>query len=78
MTANIGSTCNEVFIGRVKVPDVASLHDKHDDPVDAGDDHVEGEWRSHVLVLAPYCMAVVAIFTIWGSVESVVDGCNDN
>lgn len=78
MTTNVGSTGDEVFICRVEMPDVASLHDKHDDPVNAGDDDIEGERRPHVLVLTPYCLAVVTMFTVWGSIESVVDGSYNN
>lgn len=78
MTANIGSARHKTLICRVEMPDVASLHDDHNDPVNAGDDGIEREGCPHVLVLAPYCVASVGIFTILGSIEGVVDRCDHN
>lgn len=78
MTANIGSTVDKDFIGRVEMPDVASLHDEHDDPVNACDNSIEGEGCSHVLVLAPYGMAPVIMFAIGWSIEGIINGYDDN
>ena len=78
MTANIGSTRDKGFIGRIEVPNVASLHKKHGDPIDAGDDGVEGEWCSQALVLAPNCVASVVMFAIVWSMECVVNPYDHN
>ena len=53
MTADICSTLDEGLIGRVEVPDITSLHDQDDDPVNARDDDIEGERGAHVVVLTP-------------------------
>jgi hypothetical protein len=76
MTSNIRRTLDEMLIRGVEMPDVAGLHDQHDDPVDARYDHVERERRPHVPVLAPYGMAVVVMFAVCWSIEGVKDGCD--
>jgi hypothetical protein len=76
--SDIGSTGDEVLVGRVEMRNVTGLHDKKDDPVDARDDKVEGERSSHVAVLSPYCMTMMAMFAICGGVEGVVHSCNND
>ncbi len=76
MTADVGSTSDEYVVGGVEVPNVATLHDKHDDPINAGDDGIEGEWGSHVPVLTPYCVASMVMFAVCGSVEGEVNRCD--
>lgn len=78
MAANICSALDKGFIGRVEMPDVAGLHDQHHDPVNAGDNSIEREWCSHMLVLAPYCVASIVMFTIFRSIEGVVNCCDYN
>lgn len=78
MTANICSTIDEAFICRVEVPGVASLHDKDNDPINTRNDGVKGEGCTHVLILAPYCVAPMVMFAIGWSIEGVVNRCNNN
>lgn len=75
MTANICRALKVPLISGIEVPDVASLHDKHNDPVDARDDGIEGEWGAHAVVLAPYCVATLVVFAV-RDMEGVVDPDN--
>jgi hypothetical protein len=78
MTANVRSALHECLVRGIEVQNVASLHNKHDNPINAGDDGIEGEGRPDVLVLSPYCMASMVVSAIIGSVESVVNRCDHN
>ena len=40
------------------MPDVDSLKDEQDDPVDARDQQIEAEWSAEMSVLTPDCMFV--------------------
>ena len=76
MTSNICSTGYEGLICREKVPDVPGLQDQRNDPVHARDNDIQGEWRPHVSVLTPYCVAVVLVMAIRWRTEGVIEGCN--
>ena len=78
VTPDVCGTLDKGLIGRVEVPDVASLHDKHDDPIDAGHDGIEGKWSSHVPVLAPNGVASVIMFAVHWNIEGVVNCYDDN
>lgn len=78
VTADVGGTLDKGLIGRVEVPDIASLHDKDDDPIDTGDDGIEGKWSSHVAVLAPNRVASVIMFAVFWGIEGVVHCYDDN
>jgi hypothetical protein len=60
------------------MPNVTTLHDEEDNPVDACDDEVEGERSSHMAVLSPYSMAIMAMFAVCGRGEGVEQGCNNH
>ena len=78
MTADTCSTVDKGLSCRIQVPNIASLHDQDDDPVDARDDGIEGEWGRHVLVLAPYCVATMIMFAVRRGIEGVVNRCDNN
>lgn len=73
MTANISRAFEIHFIRGIEVPDVATLKKQKDDPVNARDNGIEGERRPHVIILAPYCVAMVGIFAAFWSMKSVVN-----
>ena len=60
------------------MPDVPALHDQDDDPIEAGDNEIEGERRPHPSVLSPYRMAVVAMVAVWRGIECVVQSRNNH
>lgn len=76
VTADICGAVDKCLVGGKQVPDVAGLHDGHDDPVDACDDGIEGEGRPHAAVLAPDGMAIMAMITVIGGIEGVVEDCD--
>lgn len=78
MRPNISSASNKVLVGRIQMPDITALQDEEDDPVDTRDYQVQGERRSDVAVLSPYCMAVMAMFAVCGGVEGIVQCSNHN
>jgi len=51
------------------------LQNIEDDPIDRGDDPVQGKWSVVVTVLAPNCAAVVTAFM--RSLKGIVDGGYD-
>lgn len=73
MSANIGRAFEIHLIRGIEVPDVASLQKKNNDPVNARDDGIEGEGRLHVVILAPYCVAIAVMFAAVWSMKSVVN-----
>jgi len=66
MGSDIGCTCYEVLVGRVKMPDVPALQDQEQDPIDASDDGIEREGSSGVTILSPYCVAMMVMFAVQG------------
>ena len=73
VTADICGAVDQYLVRGKQVPDVAGLHDGHDDPVDAYDDGIEGEGGPHAAVLAPDGVAIMAMFTVIRGIEGVVD-----
>ena len=78
MRSNVSSTRYVVLVGRVEVPNITALQDEQDDPVDTGDDGVEGERSFHMAVLSPYCMATMAMFAVCGCIKGVVQRSYDH
>lgn len=78
VTADICGAIDKCLVRGKEVPDVAGLHDEHDDPVDACNDGIEGEGGPHAAILAPDGMAIMGMFTVVWSIEGVVDGCDCN
>lgn len=77
MRPDVGSTRDEMLVGRVEMPNVTALQDEQDDPVDACNDEVKGERSPHMAVLSPYCMAMVAMFAVCRDIKGI-EQCSNN
>ena len=69
---NIGCGIEVGGVGAPQVAEIVSLKNKDEDPIDACHDAIEGKWRVHMAVLAPYCMAVGMVIAVDRRIKSVV------
>jgi len=58
MASHIGRRCDKNIVAREKVPDIADLGKKEQDPVDSGNEDILGEWRLISSSLAPDRMSI--------------------
>ena len=78
MATDAGSTGDEGSIGTPKIADIVCLQKQNDNPVNAGDDHIQAERSRTVAVLAPDGVTVVVMFAIVWGLERVVHTRDDN
>lgn len=73
VAADVGGAVLVRLIRTPEEADVVDLEDQDHDPVDAGDECVEAEGRSAVVVLSPDGVAAVVVAAVGGTREGVVD-----
>ena len=71
MTSYVGRTMEEALIGAEEITDVIGLQYQQHYPVYTGDHGVQAEWCGHVIVLSPYCMAVLLVTAVSRSLDSI-------
>jgi len=75
MASHIGRRCDEDIVAGEKVPDVADLGKKEQDPVDSGNEDILREWSLKSSSLAPDRMSM---WNIAWFVNGVVDASHDD